>query len=173
MRASFNLFTKKKLFTLDEVKHRFFINPHHQWILEDKHIFRAFNTLIDQLPPQSYPFFARKDVLFLRVGGELAGAFRGGQENGYVLLFEDLIKILHSAAWYLGIAILSHELGHLYFNHSNKGINTLQAQFEADEFARLCGLGSELIQVLSDYQDQEFCAQRIERLKNNIKRNSN
>jgi predicted Zn-dependent protease len=165
MKKALGKFLNKNKYELIHVKRKLMSSPHHQWIVNDQHLNRSFQTLLEHLPPESYRFFMQKDILFLRVGGELAGAFRGGQENGYVLVFDDLIKMLKSAAWYLGIAVLAHELGHLYYNHSNKSIDTQQAQLEADDFARQCGLARELIQVLSDYSEQENAYERIERLK--------
>ena len=51
------------------------------------------------------------------------------------------------------LAILAHELGHLYHQHSEKSLPVLEAQVEADDFAFKLGLGRELVEVLLQFND--------------------
>ena len=72
--------------------------------------------------------------------------------------------MLKSAAPQFGLAIIAHEIGHLVHNHTKRNINSLEAQFEADQFVLTLGLENELIATLSEYRHIYGINERIEQL---------
>ena len=61
-----------------------------------------------------------------------------------IIVFPDLLRTLKALVPTQGVAILAHELGHVYHQHHRREISPLQAQIEADEFAFQLGLGHDL-----------------------------
>ena len=58
--------------------------------------------------------------------------------------------MLKSASPRRGVAILMHELGHIYLKHDKSRHNILESQVAADHFAFLHGFGHELQDILLD-----------------------
>jgi hypothetical protein len=83
-------------------------------------------------------------------------------------VFPELIQLLKSASAFHGIAILAHELGHIYHQHTEQKIDTLTAQIEADEFALDLGFGEELQEVLLDHAHSVDCRVRISRITSKL-----
>ena len=75
-----------------------------------------------------------------------------------------MIKILRSASPDHGLAILAHELGHIYYQHTEFKTETLKAQIEADDFAFELGFGEKLQDVLLDHNESIDCRVRISKL---------
>jgi hypothetical protein len=150
-----------KLITICE---RFFSSPHHQWIASDKHLTRDFSHLIDSFPEDVLDFFANQDVKFIRATGKLSCALSLSENTEMVIIFPDLLKLLKSGSPTHGIAVLAHELGHIYHRHQSRAIPTLQAQLEADHFAYSLGFGRELYDILLDYFDSDDCKKRLQYL---------
>ena len=78
------------------------------------------------------------------------------------------MQILRSPSIYHGIAILAHELGHIYYQHTEQKIDTLKAQIEADDFAFELGLGEELQEILLDHVHSVDCRVRISKLTSKL-----
>lgn len=138
----------------------------HQWILTDRYYFRAFKFLLEAIPEDKQQFFMRETILFLPSDGRLACALSQLKDCHTILVFPDLMKILKSPVFERGIAVLAHELGHLYHEHSYKNIHPTKAQFEADSFVDEMGLKNALVDVLMDY-DSEESSLRINKLNHN------
>ena len=122
------------------------------WIQNNRYINSSFEELFENCE-RVYPGFINRQILFLRANGSWALALNYKTESHIILIFDELAKLLKSGAPRLGQAILAHELGHLYFNHSESNIDPLEAQVEADTFAAKLGYGKELTEVLQDIQD--------------------
>lgn len=86
----------------------------------------------------------------------------------FILCYPELLQLLRSASPDIGIAVLFHELGHLYHQHNQKSIETLLAQFEADEFALFHGFGEDIITVINDYRHLEDNRKRIQNIQNKM-----
>lgn len=164
-----SLFTKKKHLSLEQkrnvFKHRFFGSEFHTWILQNKYTQSSFETLIDHFTEDVLDFLRSSDQLvFVPSNGKLSCALSSLPSSHTILIFPDLAKILRSACPETGIAILAHELGHLYRGHSHRKISPLDAQIEADYFAYQLGFGHGLQDVLVDHQESIDCKVRISRL---------
>lgn len=130
---------------------KFKANPAHQWILIDPALNRAFQLIFQALPEAAtIKFLEVKEIVFIPSQGQLACAIGGRNDTDIVLIFPDLIKIFHSANYLHAVAIILHEIGHQYYEHSNRQMDILEAQIEADGFAVLCGYGHEIQDFLLD-----------------------
>ncbi len=161
--------TKGEKLTLRQLRQRvwqrFETNAAHQWIIQDKELTRSFEIAIHSLPAKAcLKFISEREVVFIPSTGSLACALGAQPHTDLVLIFPDLVKLLHSASYFRGISIILHELGHLYFDHSKKVMDILEAQVQADYFAHMCGFGHEIQEVLLDSPQSIDTKVRISRL---------
>lgn len=134
---------------------RFFAMEHHQWIKTNTTLRYSFETLYQHFPETVVDFFlSGPPTLVLPTSGILACSLTSNTQENLIIVFPDLLKMLHSASPEHGIAVLAHEYGHLFYKHSRNKIGTLKAQLQADQFTFILGLGHELLDVLMDYPDQ-------------------
>lgn len=157
---------QRKSRTITEKKTRFIKKllsyPYHSWIAEDPIINRSFTNLVNSFDLKVLEFFERsKKLVFIQATGTLACSLSTIENAHIIIIFPDLHRLLKSASPEHGIAILVHELGHIYHGHSGKNIHPLKAQIEADIFATSLGFGHQLQDILMDYQDSEDCQVRI------------
>lgn len=138
-----------------EFKVQFFSSPHHRWILKDKSLYRAFEGLIDSFSEDIIQFHKRERILFLVSNGEMACALSQLQGHHVILVFKDLVKILRSGSSDRGLAVLAHEIGHVYYRHSERQVSIIQSQSEADRFAFDLGFGHALLDFLLEYSGNE------------------
>ncbi|MBT6324775.1 MAG: hypothetical protein HOJ35_02305 [Bdellovibrionales bacterium] len=146
-------FTSKTIKNLkSEVLKRILANPHNKWLTQDKFIHRSFTEFIHSLNNNALNFLysINEQIIFLQATGSLSLSLSTKKDNHYILVFPQLFNMLKSASPRRGIAILMHELGHIYLDHGNKKIDILEAQIEADHFALTHGFGHELQDVLLD-----------------------
>ncbi|OFZ70291.1 MAG: hypothetical protein A2451_15705 [Bdellovibrionales bacterium RIFOXYC2_FULL_39_8] len=139
------------------------LSPHHQWILSNKYLSRSFWTLVEKIDQNILQKLTanKKKLLFIQASGRLSCALSSIENSHIIIIFPDLYKILTSAAPDRGIAILLHEIAHLALDHSYKIIDPMQAQFEADKFAAMCGYAKHLQDVLEEFPDNPDCQDRI------------
>lgn len=133
----------------------FYQSPHHQWIKRNPKVKRVFDILIECLqmePTIDQSLSTMGEIIFLPASGKLACTLQGQDSSKFIVVFPDLLQIIHSASPMRGVAILAHELGHIYCQHGEnpKNLSTLECQIEADAFALTLGLGKELQEVLLD-----------------------
>ena len=147
-----------------DFKLSFLNDPNHQWINEDRTIKRSFEILLDSLNSKQIEFFIQHPTYMIPCQAHLSCAIGRTQNHHLILVFPELIQILKSASAFHGIAILAHELGHIYYQHTENKIDTLTAQIEADHFAFELGFGEELQEVLLDHVHSLDCRVRISRL---------
>lgn len=88
--------------------------------------------------------------------------FRGRE---VVLVFPDLYRLLLSAEFAQGQAILAHEFGHVILGHAHRATDDLTAQLEADAFAAELGYAEELAYALEGYAGQETISARLTALQ--------
>ncbi|MCY4524034.1 MAG: hypothetical protein OXB84_04775 [Halobacteriovoraceae bacterium] len=152
-----SFFIQKKKF-----KKAFFDKEHHCWIKQNSAYQKAFSLLIDSFDQKTLDFLKReKEIVFLQASGKLACSLSAIAHSHIILVYPDLTKLLKSAFFLRGVAVLAHELGHLYHNHGSKDIDPLQAQIEADQFACKLGFGYELQEVLLEYKNSIDCRARV------------
>jgi hypothetical protein len=161
-------FFKKNRPSLSEQKSNFkkaFLNDaNHAWINEDRITRRSIEILLDSMSNQQIQFFLKHPTFMIPCQAHLSCAIGRTQNHHLILVFPELIQLLKSASAFHGVAILAHELGHIYHQHTEHKIDTLTAQIEADQFAFELGFGEELQEVLLDHVHSVDCRVRISRL---------
>ena len=68
-------------------------------------------------------------------------------------IFPELFQLLSSVDNTRGLAVIAHELGHIFHRHEDKNISTLEAQIEADTFALELNLAYGLVDILLEFND--------------------
>ncbi len=150
---------QKKKLSLDQKQNKlleqFFASEYHQWIKKEATLRSSFTSLYQLFFEAAVDhFLTGPQVLLLPASGILACSLNSGTQENIIILFPDLIKILRSASPEHGMAVLAHEFGHLFHEHSRKKVGTLKAQLQADKFAYDLGLGKELLDIIMDYPEQ-------------------
>ena len=149
-------------------KTSFLANDNHQWICENPSTKRCIEILLDSLNTEQIQFFNKYPTFMVPCQAHLSCAIGRTQNHHLILVFPELIQLLKSASAFHGIAILAHELGHIYHQHTEKKIDTLTAQIEADQFAFDLGFGEELQEVLLDHAHSLDCRVRISKLTSQL-----
>lgn len=147
-----------------DFKTQFLKNANHQWISEDKVTKRSIEILLDALSEKQIHFFNKHPTFLIPCQAHLSCAIGRTQNHHLILVFPELIQLLKSASAFHGVAILAHELGHIFHQHTELKIDTLTAQIEADQFAFDLGFGEELQEVLLDHVHSIDCRVRISKL---------
>lgn len=145
-------------------KQKFFEDKNHQWINEDRLIKRAIEILLDSLNDSQIEYFNRHKTYMIPCQAQLSCAIGKTQNHHLILIFPELIQLLKSASSFHGMAVLAHELGHIYHQHTENKIDTLTAQIEADQFALDLGFGEELQEILLDHIHSVDCRVRISKI---------
>ena len=146
----------------------FLNDSNHNWINEDKMINRGVKLLIEALEERHLDFFSKHPTYLIPCQANLSCAIGRTQNHHLILVFPELIQILRSASSIHGVAILAHELGHIFYQHTENKIDTLQAQIEADDFAFQLGFGEELQEILLDHVYSIDCRVRISKLTSKL-----
>jgi hypothetical protein len=140
--------------------------PEHGWIRQNPALLRRVAGFFSQLPAQDLDaLFGSNRLLLLYSNGKMSCAFHQFQGREVVLIFPDLRRLLLSAQFGQGYAILAHEVAHVLLGHSRKKIAPLQAQLEADRYASDLGFGEELCAVLGDEEAGDEIARRLAALE--------
>jgi hypothetical protein len=143
----------------------FLRQPAHEWIVRDRALLTAIGLFFAQLPVDHLEtLFRKRKLLMLACQPSMSCSFYQYEGREIILLFPDLLALLKSAGRTEGFAVLAHELGHVYYEHSKRKIPERQAQLEADHFAWEAGWREELIAVLAEYPPSEELVARLERL---------
>ena len=155
--------TKRALFLK-----RFLEDANHRWIAEDRLVKRGVGLLIEALHEKHLDFFSKHPTYLIPCQAHLSCAIGRTQNHHLILVFPELLQILRSASSIHGVAVLAHELGHIYYQHTENKIDTLQAQIEADDFAYQLGFGEELQEILLDHKNSIDCRVRIAKLTSKL-----
>ena len=158
-KTAYHKFEIPKLRHLLELK---FLNlSYNSWILDDKYFHRGLKELIYSFDKTKLIHFLNsRDIAFVTATGQLGCTLTYDVDMDIIIIFPDLLKMLYSASPRDGVAILSHEFGHIYHNHSNKNISIIKAQVEADFFAYQTGFGKELHEILLQFNSLD-CRTRV------------
>ena len=155
---------KNKTISKESFINGFFLDPNHHWIEKNPRIKRAFTLLLNELSNEQIKFFEKHKTFFVECEAHLSCAVGKTKNHHLILVFPELKVLLQSASFTHGIAILAHELGHIYHQHTENKVDTLKAQIEADKFAFDLGFGEELQEVLLDHVHSVDCRVRIAKL---------
>ncbi|NOT77790.1 MAG: hypothetical protein HOP07_02160 [Bacteriovoracaceae bacterium] len=160
--------TKQSSSKADFIK-QFIEDKNHKWISEDRLIKRAFTILLESLNEEEHiKFFTSHPTYFIPCQAHLSCAIGRTQNHHLVLVFPEMITMLRSASALHAVAVLAHELGHIFYQHTEKKIETLTAQVEADDFAFTLGFGEELQDILLDHDHSIDCRVRIAKLTSKL-----
>ena len=146
----------------------FMNDGNHRWILEDRMLARGVKLLIESLEDKHISFFIQHPTYLIPCQAHLSCAIGRTKNHHLILVFPELIQILKSASSVHGVAVLAHELGHIYHQHTENKVETLQAQIEADDFACQLGFGEELQEILLDHVYSVDCRLRISKLTSKL-----
>lgn len=146
----------------------FLADPNHAWIAEDKTMARGMGELLHSLKDKHVEFFLKHPTYFIPCQAQLSCAIGRTKNHHLILVFPELRLLLKSASIYHGLSVLAHELGHIYYQHTENRIDTLQAQIEADDFAYELGFGEELQDILLEHVHSIDCRVRISKLTSKL-----
>lgn len=140
--------------------------PHNNWLREEKQIAYSIGQLVAHFHHKALNFMEKgKNIHFVKVYSDLGMCLTHDESIHIIALFPSLIKKLRCANPIEGIAVLAHEIGHLYYGHHKKLTDPLQSQLEADIFAYSLGLGESLLDVLYNYSNYPQVEKRIFHLR--------
>lgn len=139
----------------------------HDWIVSSVQLSKVFNELFNILDHDALNMIAHRRIIFARSNNKYSCVISTPNDAEVILIFPDLEKMLNSASFFTGIAVLIHELGHVVNNHSQKNISPITAQLEADDFVKRHNLSKELISTLDDHKYLDECKLRIKLLNIN------
>ncbi len=147
---------------------RFMQNPNHRWAAQNPRLCKVFELFFNCFPEKAVSHFLQKEeLIFINHSGTHGLTYFSHPEKHLVLIFPDVIQYFHSPLPTLGLAVVAHEVGHIYFEHYRKKMDPLEAQIEADYFAYMLGLGGDLYSVLEEEQEVNPSSSEIEiRLEN-------
>lgn len=164
-----NLFRAKPSgITKNEFKKSFLNDPNHKWIKEDSKIIRIIEYFLDDFTEKEIQFFNTHKTYLIPCEANLSCAIGSTKEHHLVLIFPELKNMLLSASPTHALAILFHEFGHIYYQHTENKVDTLTAQIEADDFAFQHGYGEELQEILIDHVNSIDCRVRISKLTSKL-----
>lgn len=150
---------------LESMQRLFAKNQQHEWIQSHAVFKKVFENFFKILPDEILDFMlANPSIHFIAHQGKNSGTYYSSPKSHIVLIFPDTLKLLLSALPTLGLAVLAHEIGHIYYRHTDRSISLIRAQIEADFFTFKVGLGEELISVLEDETASE-CEIRLKYLR--------
>jgi Txe/YoeB family toxin of Txe-Axe toxin-antitoxin module len=156
----FQLFHKTK----EDFIKKFLNERDHQWIKEDQYVKRAIENLLESMTDEHIQFFSKNKTFLIPCQAHLSCAIGKTNNNHLILVFPELIKLLKSGSSTHGMAVLAHEFGHIFHQHTENKIETLVAQIEADQFAFDLGFGEELQEILLDHTSSIDCRVRVAKL---------
>jgi hypothetical protein len=148
---------KKKTPSINHKK-RFFSHPLHQWMSENKYIQAAMDDWYDQLPKKFQNYLHRVSPLILKCSRNMAFS-APNIDNPFIVLFPETVRLLSSTVYRGGLAVISHELAHLYLSHGSKKIHHIEAEVQADLLT--CEMGhafalSELIEDMPECEEKRI-----------------
>jgi Zn-dependent protease with chaperone function len=148
---------------------RFLRQPEHRWIQGD---FReAIVSFLATIPrPYLHKILVQRKLLFLYCNQHMSATFYQYRRREIVLIFPELLKRIQSVQKHQAFAVLAHEFGHVYHEHSQKRIGSLAAQVEADRFACELGYAEDLYFVLSGEERTHELVERLHQIKHHFQR---
>ena len=131
----------------------FFDQPQHQWMKQSRYIEIHFIDFFEYIPLKTInKLFADTDIYFVPSNGKYSCNV-SSQNEEVIIIFPELLQLLKAPFDGYAKAILSHELGHIFHQHSRQAIEPMAAQIEADRFAVKLGYGNELAEFLEEQSE--------------------
>jgi hypothetical protein len=141
-------------------------NPHHEWIREDKILYRFFKSITELLSEDDFKKLnSQKSVCYLFSPGRYASTLPSSKKYDFIIIYPDLIRLIKSVDNRMAFAIVFHELGHLINEHHLKESSALVKQIEADNFAVKYGMLDEIREFLLAQNRSFEVVKRLENLQ--------
>ncbi len=127
--------------------------PEHNWIKENSYINAHMTDFLERLPTKVLKnVFYENMTIFVPASGRFACTVASPHQQ-VVMIFPELFTLLTKTFDGWAKAVLAHEVGHLYLNHSKVEADPMEAQVDADEFACEMGYLDQLEEFLHDQPD--------------------
>lgn len=131
----------------------FFEQSQHQWMNQSRYIKVHFIDFFEYIPIKTInKLFAETDIYFVPSNGKYSCSV-SSQNEEVIIVFPELLQLLKAPYDGYAKAIISHELGHIFHQHSRQNIEPIAAQIEADAFAVKMGYGNELAEFLEEQSE--------------------
>jgi Zn-dependent protease with chaperone function len=138
----------------------------HQWIRKNRILQNRIIELLTKLSESDLHLLTVQEQTCLSYSDGLwSSTFSKNRRENVILIFPRLYKLFLSAEYRQAQAILAHEIGHILLGHNRTSISLLQAQLEADAFAKELGLSDELAHALLDFPIDQEILSRVQELK--------
>ena len=140
----------KKELTKDQMIDYVLNQDEHRWIHDDRYCVAHFTDFLERLPQRVLKkVFYDKITTFVPSSGRFACSVSSLQQN-VIIIFPEVYKLLTKTYDGWAKAVLSHEIGHLYLDHSEIREDPMEAQVDADNFAMDMGYLEELESFLHE-----------------------
>jgi len=145
-----NLFKKLRHFSNRSQFCDFFFNqPEHRWMKENRYIMAHFQDFFEYIPMKVInTLFSEKEIIFVPSNGKYSCSV--GSSTEVIIVFPELMSLLKAPFDGYAKAIIAHELGHVFCNHSRKVVDPMEAQVEADQFVVTHGFVHQLADFLEE-----------------------
>ncbi len=144
----------------------FLLRSDHLWIRQNRILQSRIVELLSKLTERDLVrLFIEEKTVISYSDGLWSCTFSNHQQENVILIFPRLLKLFLSAEYPQAQAILAHEIGHILLGHHKKTVSILQAQLEADSFAKELGLSDELAHALLDFPINQEILSRVQELK--------
>lgn len=141
-------------------------NPYHEWIREDKMLFRFFKAIFELLDKEDFEKLNQtKELCFLFSPGRYASTLPSSKNYNFIIIYPDLVKLINSVDNRQAFGIIFHELGHIINHHHESTKSSLLKQIEADNFAFKYGMHHEIQDFLLDQHRSFEVIKRLESLR--------
>jgi hypothetical protein len=141
---------------------KFLSLPEHAWIARDRALLRSVALFLSTLPERDLALaLGERRLLLLYCNQRMSCSLHQFEGREIVLIFPELCRLLSSARYLEGHAVLAHEIAHVLLGHTRNEVDALRAQLEADDYARRLGLGEDLASALRREEPGEELAARL------------
>lgn len=140
----------KKEMSRDELVQFVLSQEEHRWISENQYVQAHFHDFLERLPRRVLQkVFVEKMTLFVRSSGRFACSVSTLQQN-VIIIFPEVYNLLTKTYDGWAKAVLAHEVGHLFLDHTETSDDPMEAQVDADTFACEMGYLEELESFLHE-----------------------
>lgn len=134
----------------------FFEKPHHAWLNSRPLAKKNLKSFFRLFPERILKRVLRKNIILALCNGNMSATISTPKDSSVILVFPDLLKNLEAADPSDAFAILAHEIGHIYLEHSKQRKSVIHTQHEADMFACKIGLFEEMESLLGRGSSSEL-----------------
>lgn len=124
--------------------------PEHSWMSQDQYLKANMLDFLERLPLRVLDkVFMEKATVFAPSTGRYACSV-SNVHRSVVIIFPEVYQLLTKTYDGWAKAVLAHELGHVYLDHTANMDDPMEAQVDADNFAMDMGYLEELESFLYD-----------------------